>query len=368
MERVNGRWIQKLILSINSLFLKMNLSIFSSCKLASLLLIVLLFFMVQPVASREDDNTLDRVLKSKQSQLGGNICLLVYRNDKIILERNLGNYNKNTIEPIASCSKWYTAVLAMTFMDKGLISLNDTIGKYLPVFTKYHKGFITINQCLSHSTGIESGQITLMSLLERRKFKTLADEVNSFASRPLAGEPGKVFAYGNIGLNIVGRILEIVSGKDFESIFQQNLAKPLGMKNTTFSKSSAVNPSGGAYSTASDYMNFLVMILNSGIYKGKRIISPGAIREMQLSRTSGLKIIYTPAEAEGYEYGYGEWILEKDNNGEGKAVSSPGLFGTFPYIDKSRNYAAIIFVKNLQFRNRQTIDHDIIQAINQFIK
>jgi CubicO group peptidase (beta-lactamase class C family) len=109
--------------------------------------------MVQPVASREDDNTLNKVLKSKQRQLGGNVCLLVYRNDKIILERNLGNYNKNTIEPIASCSKWYTAALAMTFIDKGLISPDDTIGKYLPLFTKYHKGFITIRQCLSHTTG-----------------------------------------------------------------------------------------------------------------------------------------------------------------------------------------------------------------------
>jgi CubicO group peptidase (beta-lactamase class C family) len=348
--------------------MKINLSIFSPFKLGSPLLIVLLFLMIQPAASREDNNMLDKVLMSKRSQLGGNVCLLVYRNGKIILERHLGNYTRNTIEPIASCSKWFTAALAMTYFDNGLISADDTIGKYLPVFTKFHKGYITIRQCLSHTTGIESEQINFRVLLERRKYNSLTEEVNDFVKKPLVGEPGKVFGYGNIGLNIVGRIMEIVSGKDFESIFQERIAKPLEMKNTTFSKGKAVNPSGGAYSTASDYMNFLSMILNNGVYKGKRIISQEAIKEMQISRTAGLKIIYTPAEAKGYEYGYGEWILEKDKNGASNVLSSPGLFGTFPYIDKARNYAAIIFVKNLQFRNRRTIDHDIIQAINQFIK
>jgi CubicO group peptidase (beta-lactamase class C family) len=323
---------------------------------------------VTSTVASDNYKILDNVLISKQRQLGGHICLLVYQNDKIIIERNLGKYTKNTIEPIASCSKWFTAALAMTFIDKGVISPDDTIGKYLPLFTRYHKGYITIKQCLSHTTGFESEQINLRTLLERRKYNSLADEVNNFAMKPLVGQPGKVFGYSNVGLNIVGRIMEIVSGRDFESIFQQILAKPLEMKNTTFSKSKAVNPSGGAYSSASDYINFLSMILNKGVYKGKRIISSRSIDEMQISRTTGLKIIYTPPEAEGYKYGYGEWILEKDKSGNSNVVSSPGLFGTFPYIDKSRNYAAIIFVRNLQFRNRQSTYNEIRSAINEAVR
>ncbi len=335
---------------------------------AILFALICLFLNPQPAKAQAAVNEVDKVLKAKRWQLGGNACLLVYKDGKIILERDMGTYTKNTVEPIASCSKWFTAALAMIYIDKGLISVNDTIGKFLPVFTKYHKGFITIKQCLSHTTGIESEKITLRSILERRKFNSLAEEVNSFALKPMAGEPGKVFAYGNIGLNIIGRILEIVSGKDFESIFQQNLAIPLAMKHTTFSKSKAVNPSGGAYSTASDYMNFLVMILNDGVYNGKRILSPRSVSEMQIDRTSGLKILYTPAEAKGYEYGYGEWILQKNKRGESSVVSSPGLFGTFPYIDKSGDYAAILFVKNLQFRNRKEIYNEVPKAIDASVR
>jgi len=279
----------------------------------------------------------------------------------------LGKYTRNTVEPIASCSKWFTAALAMTYVDEGLISTEDTIGKYLPLFTKYRMGHITIMQCLSHTTGIESEQINLRTLLAMRRFNSLAEEVNSFTQKQFVGKSGKVFGYSNIGLNVVGRILEIISGKDFETIFQDRIAKPLEMKNTTFSKGRAVNPSGGAYSTASDYINFLSMILNKGVYEGKRIISPDAIADMQITRTAGLRVVYTPAEAKGYEYGYGEWILEKDNNGNSKVISSPGLFGTFPYIDKSENYAAIIFVKNLQFRNRQKIYNEIRKAINETV-
>jgi CubicO group peptidase (beta-lactamase class C family) len=337
--------------------------------LASIILLSVITLIVNQTLNAQSNNrNLDNILKSKQWQLGRNVCLLVSKNDKIVLERNLGKYNKNTIEPIASCSKWFTSALAMIYIDKGLISVNDTIGKFLPLFTKYHKGFITIRQCLSHTTGIESRQINLRTILERRQFNSLAEEVNSFASKPLMGEPGKIFAYGNIGLNIVGRILEIVEGKDFKTIFQQNLAVPLGMRNTTFSKSKAVNPSGGAYSTASDYLNFLVMILNNGVYKSKRILSPNSINEMQVSRTAGLKILYTPPEAEGYEYGYGEWVLQKNKNGESEIVSSPGLFGTFPYIDKSKNYAAILFVKNLQFRNRRQTDNSLLKAIGEAVR
>lgn len=364
----NGRWIQKLSETISSTFMKIDLPNFFSRTFGTIFLLVILSFNGQPIKAQDNDNALDKLLKSKRWRLGGNVCLLVYHDDNIILERDLGKYTKNTIEPIASCSKWFTAALAMTFIDEGVISVEDTIGKYLPIFTKYHMGFITIKQCLSHTTGFESEQINVRILLERRKYNSLDEEVNSFVQKPLVGQPGKVFGYGNAGLNIIGRIIEIVSGKDFESIFQERIAKPLEMKNTTFSKSKAVNPSGGAYSSAYDYMNFLSMILHKGVYNGKRIISENAIKEMQISRTAGLKIVYTPSEAENYEYGYGEWVLEKDKNGIGKVVSSPGLFGTFPYIDISRNYAAIIFVKNLQFRNRQTIYNDFRKAINEYIR
>jgi len=305
-----------------------------------------------------------RVLESKKRVLGGNVCMLIFKDDHIIYEKNLGSYSHDKPEMIASCSKWFTAALAATFIDEGKISPKDSIGKYLPVFTKYGKGKITIGQCLSHTSGIESGQITFLTLIERRKIGSLDEEVNLFAKKPMSGKPGEVFSYGNIGLNIVGRILEVVTHQNFETLFQQRIAKPLAMKNTTFKMGKAVNPSGGATSTAADYMNFMQMILQKGMFNGKQIISPKTIELMQISRTVHAKVVYTPAEATGFEYGWGEWILEKDEIGNSTVVCSPGLFGTYPWIDLKRNYAAIVFVKNIQVKNRQKNYQEIRDAVN----
>jgi CubicO group peptidase (beta-lactamase class C family) len=309
-----------------------------------------------------------QLLKSKRSVLGGNVCMLVSQNNEIVFEQNLGDFNKNSQARIASCSKWLTAALIASFIDEGRLSPDDSLGKFLPVFSSYGKGSITIGQCMSHTTGIESSEITIRSLLERRKFKSLDEELNSFVVKPISGQPGKVFAYSNIGLNIVGRVLELISQKDFEMLFQERIAKPLGMKNTTFSTDKVVNPSGGAISTPLDYLNFLNMLLDKGKFKGKQVLSSEVIFQMQRIRTNNVKVLYRPTEAKYLDYGWGEWVLERNNNGEGTVLSSPGLFGTFPWIDTKRNYAAIIFVKNIHFKDRQKNAEEVRVAVNKVIK
>ena len=115
-------------------------------------------------------------------------------------------------------------------------------------------------------------------------------------------------------------------------------------------------------------MNFLQMILQKGAFKGKKIISPATIELMQVSRTMHAKIVYTPAEATGFEYGWGEWILEKDDTGNSTTVSSPGLFGTYPWVDLKRNYAAIVFVKNIHVKDQQQNYQQIRDAVNNSMK
>ena len=269
-------------------------------KFATLFLIVFSILCLSTNGQGKFDEV-SKLLKSKRSVLGGNVCMLVSKNNEIVFEQNLGDYNKNTSVRIASCSKWLTAALIATFVDEGSISPDDSLGKYLPVSSSYGKGRFTIGQCMSHTTGIESSEITIRSLLERRKFKSLDEELNSFLIKPIAGKPGKVFAYGNVGLNIVGRILELISHKDFETLFQDRIAKPLGMKNTSFAKDKVVNPSGGAVSTPLDYLNFMNLLLNKGEFKGKRVLSPEVISQMQRSRTDNAKVLYRPAEAKYLE-------------------------------------------------------------------
>ena len=117
------------------------------------------------------------------------------------------------------------------------------------------------------------------------------------------------------------------------------------MRNTNFSNFNAVNPSGGAQSSAADYMTFLAMILNKGVHNGKRILSEKAIEQMETPYTTTEMIKYAPKATQGFQYGFGQWIMSTDVNGKGTAFTSPGLFGTWPMIDRCRNYACIFLTE-----------------------
>ena len=145
----------------------------------------------------------------------------------------MGVFNSKTQAPIASCSKWLTAALVMQFVDEGKLSLDDKVAKYIPEFDKYFKSYITIRQCLCHMTGIADDKNFLKRILERRKFSSLEEEVNSFAAREIRANAGTDFWYGNVGLNIAGRVLEIISKKKFEVLIKTKLFTPLGMTKTT---------------------------------------------------------------------------------------------------------------------------------------
>jgi len=180
------------------------------------------------------------------------------------------------------------------------------------------------------------------------------EAIELIADLPMEGQPGSVFHYSNAGLQIAGAVLEKISGKSFETLFAERIAKPLGMTNTDFGKNKVALPAGGAYSTPNDYMNFLVMILNKGMFDGKRILSEKSINEMQVNRLKeGVKIAYSPSEAGGFGYGYGEWIMDQPKGSKTtKSVSSPGLFGSFPWLDNEKHYAAFLMTYNLKNKGR----------------
>lgn len=295
-------------------------------------------------------NELDKLLISNQKLLGNEFAALIYQDGKIIYQKEIGDgFKIKTKANLASCSKWLTAALVMTFVDEGKIALDDKVSTYLPIFETYGRTSITIRHCLSHQTGIaDNGKLIVkLTEMQRRKFESLEEQVNSFAKKEVAAIPGTTFNYGNIGLNIAGRILEVISKKRFDVLAKQRLFTPLNMRNTSFTpEENSVNPSAGAISTAADYMNFLTMILDKGTFMGNRILSEASIAEMQTIQTKNIVKKYTPNVAEGYEYGLGEWIMETDDKQRGKVVGSPGLSGTWPYVDNCRKYACIFFVKN----------------------
>jgi CubicO group peptidase (beta-lactamase class C family) len=345
----------------------MSLKMRSFCLNCSILFVFLLFFQFS--YSQTDFNQADEVLQKNQKLLGNGVVALIYKDGKIIHTKELGEFNAKTQAPIASCSKWLTAALVMQFVDEGKLNLDDPVNKYLPIFDKYMKSYVTLRQCLAHTTGIESDKGGLLKMMQRTKYMSLEEEVNAFAAKEISNNAGTEFHYGTIGLNIAGRVIEVITKKTFDRVIQEKLLRPLKMRATSFMNENgyAPNPSGGARSTANDYMNFLSMILNKGMFEGKRILSEKAIEEMQKPQFTNLPVKFTPKVAEGLHYGLGEWIQEEDAQGNSTVVSSPGLFGTWPYIDKCRNYAAIVFVKSLLGEQKKDIMMQFKGAVDEVV-
>ena len=327
---------------------------------------------MQPAYCQYNWTELDAELQAKQKLLGNNVVTMIWKGDSIIYKKEMGDFTTKTQAPVASCSKWLTAALVMQFVDEGKISLDDPVVKYLPFFEKYFKSYITIRQCLSHMTGIEDEGGFLKKMIQRKKFAALEEEVSSFAARDIRANPGTDFWYGSIGINIVGRVLEVVSKKKFDILIKTKLFTPLGMRKTTFSnQEGAVNPSGGALSTADDYMKFLVMLMDKGKYNGVQVLSENAVNEMLKIQTNASQIKYAPKSASGFNYALGSWVIESTlpattaDKGTATVLASPGLFGTWPMVDFCRGYAYIVFVKNLLGEERADAHLEIKAIIDK---
>jgi len=333
----------------------MSYKIKSGCLKFSTIAVFLLFFhtgfsqrtKVPKEVGIDRFEDLDGLVQQNQSLLGNNVVAMVWT-DTLVYKRELGDFDARTVAPVASASKWLTAALVMMYVDEGKISLDDKVSKYIPAFEMNAKDYVTIRHCLSHFTGVKV-ETGLKGLLAKRKFTSLADEAESFAKSEIQSNAGTEFRYSNVGLNIAGRILEIVGKKKFDMLIKQKLLNPLGMRKTSFSTldGSAPNPSGGALSTAEDYLHFLQMLLNNGKYHGVQILSEASVQELRKLQTTPEQIKYAPKAGEGFGYALGSWVLEEGENGEAKVLSSPGLFGTWPMVDWCRGYACIFFVKNL---------------------
>ena len=111
--------------------------------------------------------------------MGKKSVVLVHKDGKTIFQKETGEeFKVESAEAIGSASKWLTVALVMTFVDKGELSLDAPVSRYLPVFASYSKSYITIRHCLANVTGIESEQKKVSKLLTKKKFATLEEEVN----------------------------------------------------------------------------------------------------------------------------------------------------------------------------------------------
>jgi CubicO group peptidase (beta-lactamase class C family) len=321
------------------------------------ILIAFSLLMLQVIRAQNSFGSLDALVDQRKSQFGGKLALMVWQ-DTVMYQKAVGeDFTINTQDNVGCASAWFTAALAMTFVDQGKISLDDKVSKYLPVYATYAKKYLTIRHCLGNITGLATEKGGVERFFQKRKFETLEDEVNAYASgREIVNNPGEAFNYNDIGTNIVGRVLEVVGKKTFDRLALERIFRPCGMKKTSFASGRAINPFSGAVSTTADYLKFLAMLQNKGTLNGKKVLSEQAVEEMQKTQTGTAKIGFTPKVVEGSAYGLGNWI-----QGEG-IFNCPGLTGCWPYINVTKKYVCVIFGTPKE-KDKKAVYSDIISAV-----
>ena len=274
-------------------------------------------------------------------ELAGAVAVVVGR-DKVLSVEAVGFADiagRKAMKPdsmfwIASQTKPMTATALMMLVDEGKVALDDAVEKHLPEFRgqmllaekddahallRKPAHPITIREMLDHMSGMP-----FMSALElpTHDIVPLAALVSSYAITPLVSEPGTRYLYSSAGINIAGRIIEVVSGMPYEDFMQQRLFNPLGMKDTTFwpderqakrvaksyrpdaTKTNLAEfqitqlayplsdrarrfpiPAGGLFSTAQDTARFCQMLLNGGEWNGRRHVSEASFKELTKRQT-----------------------------------------------------------------------------------
>jgi CubicO group peptidase (beta-lactamase class C family) len=150
--------------------------------------------------------------------------------------------SKDSMFWIASMTKPMTAMGVMMLVEEGKVKLDDPLEKFVPEFKGIQlktaqglvapKRAVTVKDLLTHTSGIDTTTATAANT----PVDTLpvAEMCVAYAKKPLVNEPGSQWTYNNNGINLLGRIIEVASGKPFADFMEERLFEPLGMTNTTF--------------------------------------------------------------------------------------------------------------------------------------
>jgi CubicO group peptidase (beta-lactamase class C family) len=207
-----------------------------------------------------------------------------------------------TLFRIGSITKPLTAIALMQLVEAGQVDLDAPVVTYLHEFTVNDQ--ITVRQLLSHSSGLGDAAIPY----GRTDPSALADYVASLTPASAFAPPGTLFSYSNTGFNIVGRIIEVVSGLPYVDYMTTQLFPTLGMAQTTFQRDVAVAeglalgyypsrgapqpvdrdpdngaeyPSGFAFSNIEDLTRLALFLLSDGMLEGSQRLSPVSVQEMK---------------------------------------------------------------------------------------
>lgn len=339
-----------------------------------------------PVRLRRLDTVIDTEIQG--GRLAGAV-MIVKRNGQDVVLKAYGSQDienavpmkTDTIFRIASMSKAVTSIAVMMLYEEGRFLLNDPVGKFIPEFArsvvavppppgspadvKYvtvpARRPITIRHLLTHTAGLTYGDFAAVDDYKRARLhgwylidhdETIGDAMKRLAQLPLANQPGEAYDYG-YSTDLLGYLVEVVSGQPLDRFVAERICGPLGMKDTSYyldpakaarlavvygvedgrlvrgedsKRSDFIDGprklfSGGAglLSTASDYGRLLQMLLNGGELDGVRLLSPRTVELMHRNHTGELYNRDTGA------FGLGFWVNE--NPGRLGELVGEGAFG-----------------------------------------
>ena len=319
-------------------------------------------------------------------KLAGIIAIIADKTGRVHYKNLLGYADVEAQKPIsednvfwvASMTKMFAGASIMMLVDEGKVSLDDPVTNYIPPLAKWmvveekdenHVLLkrldrpVTIRHLLSHTSGL-TGLSELQQVTGADSTPLKARALSSVTG-PLQSQPGDKYAYGNQGMNIAARIVEIVSGMPYEQFLQKRFFDPLGMTETTFWPSDeqiarlagAYGPNkqkdgyarggidfltkpfddrvhrfpeaaGGLFSTTHDIFRYGLMLANDGELDGKRYLSHAAMEELRKKQTGATDV--------GYSLGY------HLRNG---MFGHDGAYGTDLSVNPTNGMVAIFMVQ-----------------------
>ncbi|HET9744637.1 MAG TPA: serine hydrolase domain-containing protein [Chitinophagaceae bacterium] len=359
----------------------------------------------------------------REDQLNG-ATMIILRNEKIVYNKAFGFANKQQNVPmrtdhifrIASMTKPIISVAALMLYEEGKFLLTDPLSKYIPEFknavvidtynaadTTYTtvpaKREITIRDIFAHTSGIGYAQIgseVANAIYFKNKinggigtpYSTLKDVITRLAKLPLLVQPGEEFYYG-LNTDVLGYLIEVISGISLDKYLQQKIFAPLGMKDTyfflpnekqsrlvalysqgnnsiriqdslislhgTFSRDFPKTPNGtyfsggaGLASTAYDYALFGQMLLNGGELSGKRILSPATIKLMTSNQIGDLLMWGDTNKTRRFGLGFGilTEYAERTTMIPAGSYGWDGMFASHYWTDP-KSKMVVVFMRNI---------------------
>lgn len=291
--------------------------------------------------------------------------LQIMKNGVVVYHRAFGQWSLDQLANADSATKTLSGAMMIAIADSSALpfSLDSRLSDFVPSFAG-NKASITIRQCFAHTSGLGSSTAVGSSTL------TLRQAADQIALVPLAFSPaGSAFSYGGTSMHAAGAAAEVAGGKPWNALFEERLARPLGLRNTRYALTTPSNPriAGGAESTASDFARFMEMLRREGeSVEGRRVLSGAGAREIFRRQTApGIAILNTPLDSpttDGADYGVGVWLAVRAPDGRLRGALAAGARGFTSWIDFDRGVVGVLATDISASGNVQPLIYELFGA------